>query len=130
MNCCIMLSLNIDLCLMHMLEMIKFEFVIWLDLDSKEKIKRKGNRNSEEKGKIQSSLRSPFPQPFGPLGPACPRAPAPAPPLSAWWVPPIDAAHLAGAPVVPHLSLSLPVRSRLLAPSPARAFCNTLNLGV
>jgi hypothetical protein len=42
-----MLSLNFDLCLMHMLEMFKFEFVAWLDLNSKEKIKEKGIRDSE-----------------------------------------------------------------------------------
>jgi hypothetical protein len=41
MNCCIMLSLNFDLCLMHMLEMFTFEFEAWLDLNSKEKIKIK-----------------------------------------------------------------------------------------
>jgi hypothetical protein len=35
------LSLNFDLCLMHMLEMFKFEFVAWLDLNLKEKIKNK-----------------------------------------------------------------------------------------
>jgi hypothetical protein len=33
------------------LKYLKSEFVVWLDLSSKEKIKRKGNRNSEEKGK-------------------------------------------------------------------------------
>jgi hypothetical protein len=32
---------------MHMFEIFKFEFVVWLDLNSKEKIKRKGIRNSE-----------------------------------------------------------------------------------
>jgi hypothetical protein len=42
-----MLSLNFDLCLMHMLEMFKFEFVTWLGLNSKEKIKEKGIRDSE-----------------------------------------------------------------------------------
>jgi hypothetical protein len=39
-----MRSLEFDLCLMHMFERFKFEFVVWLDLKSKEKIKRKGNR--------------------------------------------------------------------------------------
>jgi hypothetical protein len=33
--------------LMHMFEIFKFEFVVWLDLNSKEKLKRKGIRNSE-----------------------------------------------------------------------------------
>jgi hypothetical protein len=42
MNWCIMLSLNFDLCLIHMLEVFKFEFVAWMDLNSKEKIKRRG----------------------------------------------------------------------------------------
>jgi hypothetical protein len=40
MNCSIVMSLNFDLCLMHMLEMFKFEFVAWLDLNSKDKIKK------------------------------------------------------------------------------------------
>jgi hypothetical protein len=30
---------------MHMFEIFKFEFVVWLDLNSIEKIKRKENRN-------------------------------------------------------------------------------------
>jgi hypothetical protein len=47
MNCCIMLSLGFDLCLMHRFEIFKFEFVVCLDLNSKEKIKRKGIRNLE-----------------------------------------------------------------------------------
>jgi hypothetical protein len=33
--------------LMHMFEIFKLEFVVWLDLNSKGKTKRKGNRNSE-----------------------------------------------------------------------------------
>jgi hypothetical protein len=41
MKCCIILSLKFDICLMHMFEIFKFEFVVWLDLNSKEKIKRK-----------------------------------------------------------------------------------------
>jgi hypothetical protein len=42
MKCCIMLILS-KLCfwLMHMFEIFKFAFVVWLDLNSKEKIKRK-----------------------------------------------------------------------------------------
>jgi hypothetical protein len=40
MICCIMLNINFGLCLMHMLEMFKFEFVAWLNLNSKEKIKK------------------------------------------------------------------------------------------
>jgi hypothetical protein len=47
MNHCIKLRQNFDLCLMHILEMFKFEFVAWLDLNSKEKIKEKGIVNSE-----------------------------------------------------------------------------------
>jgi hypothetical protein len=35
MNYCITLSLDFDFCLMHMLEMFKFEFVAWLDFNSK-----------------------------------------------------------------------------------------------
>jgi hypothetical protein len=40
MNYCIMTSLEFDLCLMHMFELFKFEFVVWLELNSKEKKKR------------------------------------------------------------------------------------------
>jgi hypothetical protein len=39
-----MLSLDFDFCLMHMLEMFKFEFVAWLDLNLEDKIKRKGDQ--------------------------------------------------------------------------------------
>jgi hypothetical protein len=46
MNCCIMLSLEFGLCLMHMVEIFKFELVVWLDLNSIEEIKRKGFVNS------------------------------------------------------------------------------------
>jgi hypothetical protein len=45
-----------------MFEIFKFEFVVWLDLNSKEKIKRKGIRNSKEKGKTKAA------QPTLPLG--------------------------------------------------------------
>jgi hypothetical protein len=45
MKCCIMLSLDFTFCLRHMFEIFKFEFVVWLDLNSKEKIKRKRIRN-------------------------------------------------------------------------------------
>jgi hypothetical protein len=44
---------------MHMFEIFKFEFVVWLDLNSKEKIKRKVNRNSEEKGKKDKGTQLP-----------------------------------------------------------------------
>jgi hypothetical protein len=37
--------------LMHKFEIFKFEFVVLFDLNSKEKIKRKGIENSEEKEK-------------------------------------------------------------------------------
>jgi hypothetical protein len=33
--------------LMHMFEIFKFEFMVWLELNSKEKTKRKAIRNSE-----------------------------------------------------------------------------------
>jgi hypothetical protein len=42
-----MLSLDITFCLMHMFRIFKFEFVVWLGFNSKEKIKIKGIRNSE-----------------------------------------------------------------------------------
>jgi hypothetical protein len=47
MSCCIMLSLELGFCLMHMFEFFIFESVVWLDLNSKEKTKRKGIRNLE-----------------------------------------------------------------------------------
>jgi hypothetical protein len=46
-----MLSLDFDFCSMHMLEMFKFEFVAWLDLNSKEKIKRKEDQKFRIKEK-------------------------------------------------------------------------------
>jgi hypothetical protein len=48
-----MLSLKFDICLMHMFEIFKLEFMACLDLNSIEKIKRKGIRNFriKEKGK-------------------------------------------------------------------------------
>jgi hypothetical protein len=54
--------------LMHMFETFKFEFVIWFDLNSIEKIKRKGIRNSKEKGKANSAQPNPVrPSPARPL---------------------------------------------------------------
>jgi hypothetical protein len=47
MICCIILSLNSNFCLMHMLELFQFEFIACLNLNSKDKIKRKGKDNSE-----------------------------------------------------------------------------------
>jgi hypothetical protein len=44
---------------MHMFEIFKFEIVVWFDLNSIEKIKRKGIRNSKEKGKNHFSLVRP-----------------------------------------------------------------------
>jgi hypothetical protein len=79
MNCCIMLSLEFGLCLMHMFELFIFEFVVWMDLNSKEKIKRKGIRNFRIKEKSQSIPEHPLPRSFGPVGPARPRS------LSARW---------------------------------------------
>jgi hypothetical protein len=37
-----------------MFEIFKFQFVVWMDLNSKEKIKRKEIRNSKEKRKRKS----------------------------------------------------------------------------
>jgi hypothetical protein len=72
MNCCNMLSLNFDLCLMHMLEVFKFEFVAWLDLNSKVKIKRKRDWKFRIKRKVKQPA-TPLARPFGPLGLARPR---------------------------------------------------------
>jgi hypothetical protein len=40
---------------MHMVEIFKFEFVIWLDLNSKEKLKEKGIKNSKIKRKAKEA---------------------------------------------------------------------------
>ena len=42
-----MLNPKLYFCLMHMLEMSKFEFVACLNLNSKEKLKRKGKQYLE-----------------------------------------------------------------------------------
>jgi hypothetical protein len=47
MKCCIMLSLDFTFRLMHMFEIFKFEFMACLNLNQKEKIKRKGKQNFE-----------------------------------------------------------------------------------
>jgi hypothetical protein len=52
---------------MHMLEVFKFEFVAWLNLNSKEKIKKENK--IQNKGETQRSPQPPFPRPFGPAGP-------------------------------------------------------------
>jgi hypothetical protein len=118
-------ELNFDLCLMHMLEIFKFEFVALLDLNSKEKRKEKEIRNLEEKGKPKAA-RNPLVRPFSPLGPAH-HAPA-LPALAAQWDWPIDANSLSHASVprsLPRASQSpaapraqsLSPRSHLLAAS-------------
>jgi hypothetical protein len=71
MNFCIMLSLDFDLCLMHMLEMFKSKFVAWLDLISKEKIKKR-RIEIPNKRKTQSSPQPTLTWPFGPFDPAHP----------------------------------------------------------
>jgi hypothetical protein len=43
MKCCIMLSLNFAFWLMHMFEIFKFEFVVWLDWNSNRRNKKKRN---------------------------------------------------------------------------------------
>jgi hypothetical protein len=74
---------DLKLCfwLMHMFEIFKFEFVVWLDLNSKEKMKRKGNSNSEAKGKPQNNPATPPSWPFSTSGPARPRRARPSLPL-------------------------------------------------
>jgi hypothetical protein len=54
-----MLSLNFDICLMHMLEIFKFEFVASLDLISKEK-KNKRDYNFRTKEKAKADRTSLF----------------------------------------------------------------------
>jgi hypothetical protein len=71
MKCCIMLSLDFAFCLMHMLESLKFEFAIWLDLNSKRRKqkekemeilnKRKGKRSPSPSLSAHSSRAPAFP---------------------------------------------------------------------
>jgi hypothetical protein len=78
--------------LVHMFQIFKFEFVVWLGLNSMEKIKRQGIRNSDLKRKAKASQKTPS------LGLSTQFAPA----------------------RVPSLSLSLPGGAYLSAPtSPA-----------
>jgi hypothetical protein len=86
MKCCIMLSLDFTFCLMHMFGIFKFEFVVWLDLNSKEKIKKK--KGLEIQNKKQKA---------GPLGLGRPCAPAPAAPSTRWGQP------IGATPVTPGL---------------------------
>jgi hypothetical protein len=71
-ECCITVSLNFIFWLMHMFEIFKFGFVAWFNLNSIEKIKRKGFRNSYLKEKAKAA-RTPLPP--RPFGPACMRTP-------------------------------------------------------
>jgi hypothetical protein len=59
MNCCIMLSLEFDLCLMHMFEIFKFEFVVWLELNAKEKKQKEKELEIQNKRKKQKKPRPP-----------------------------------------------------------------------
>jgi hypothetical protein len=74
---------ELKLCIwfMHMIEIFKFKFVVWLDLNPIEKIKRKGIRNSKIKEKHKAAQPPPLSRPFGPISPArahaCPRFPSP-----------------------------------------------------
>jgi hypothetical protein len=80
MNCCIMMSLDFTLCLMHMFGIFKFEIVTCLNLNSIEKkIKEKG-LEFQNKKKSQRSQRTPPTRPFGPNDPSHP-PPARPPPL-------------------------------------------------
>jgi hypothetical protein len=48
-------ALKLCFWLMHMFEILKFEFVVWMDLNSIEKIKRKENRNFRIKEKAKTA---------------------------------------------------------------------------
>jgi hypothetical protein len=83
--------------LMSMFEIFKFEFFVWLDLNSIEEIKIKGIRNSDLKRKAKVA-QTPCPSAFRPSQPS-----SPAPPRA------------------PSLSLRGGPRLSPLFPSPARA---------
>jgi hypothetical protein len=55
---------------MQMFEIFKFEFVVWLDLNSIDKIKRKGNRNFRIKEKAKTTQDALSLGLFGPVSPA------------------------------------------------------------
>jgi hypothetical protein len=104
--------------LMHMFEIFKFEFVVWLDLNSIEKIKRKGIRRFRIKYRKQPKPPS--------LGLSAQPARAHARALSMR-----SGSHLSAPPhsralLLPHLPLPVgptyrrqPPQSRLLPPLPA-----------
>jgi hypothetical protein len=99
--------------LMRMFEIFKLEFVVWLDLNSKGKTKRKGNRNSDKKKNPNQPSR-PLPPAFRPIWPTLPRARLHT--LSARRARPIGASQAA---LVRPLPLSPSARgSRLSAPIP------------
>jgi hypothetical protein len=67
--------------LMHMFEIFESEIVVWLDLNSKDKIKRKEIRNLKEKGKtkaaqpsLPSAIRPTRPSAHPPLSPSARQA--------------------------------------------------------
>jgi hypothetical protein len=119
-----MLSLNFDICLLHMLKIFKFEFVAWLDLNSKEKRKEKKKRLEIWKKKENPKQpATPLIQLFGPLGPAhhVPALPA----LAARWDWPIGAISLSCALVprsLPHAPQSS-AAPRAVAVTPAPPVC-------
>jgi hypothetical protein len=91
--------------LMHMFEIFKFEFVVWLDLNSIEKIKRKGNRNFRIKEKAKTAQDALSLGLFGPVGSSRPRERPHD--LSVRWDPPIGVILLfPHAPVAPSPSSS------------------------
>jgi hypothetical protein len=87
-------------CLMHMFGIYKFEFVACLNLNPKEKNKRKGIKNFGIKEKLKEA-QSPLSRPFGTFGPASPRVRPHY--LSTRWVLPVGA-----EPPSPARTLSLP----------------------
>jgi hypothetical protein len=98
MNCCVMPSLKFDICLMHMFEIFKLEFMACFDLNSIEKIKRKGIRNFRINEKAKQHA-DPLPSAFRPNWPSSP-APARALALSARWVCPVGANSLNHTPTL------------------------------
>jgi hypothetical protein len=96
-------ELNLCFWLMQMFEIFKFEFVVWLDLNSIEKIKRKGNRDFRIKEKAKTAQDALSLGLFGRVGPDCPRASALF--LCARWDTPVGAVPLAPAHARCHISL-------------------------
>jgi hypothetical protein len=84
-------ELKLCFCLMHVFEIFKFEFVVWLDMNSIEKIKIKGIR----KFRIKEKQKAAQPPPSLSLSAQSAQIASPRPYPSARWGRPVGAAPFA-----------------------------------